>query len=95
MTSFTTTVRADCAVSGGGPRSVHESFARAVREGAGLWTGACLLPQLPASEIKQTFLPTTIASLLTSEQQVAGPQFWQHERCDGLLSRHALLSGDN
>ena len=38
----------------------------------GLWTDIPL-PQLPASEIKQTFLSTNLASLWAIETQAAGP----------------------
>ena len=36
--------------------------------GVSLWTGIHLLPKLPASEIKQSFLSTNLASSLAFEQ---------------------------
>ena len=44
--------------------------------GVSLWTGIHLLPKLPASEIKQSFLSTDLASSLAFEQWAARPHFW-------------------
>ena len=72
MTSLKMTVRDDCFVSACSPlptlyKSSHPLLLRG--GGVGLWTDVCHPPpcQLPASEIKQTFLSTNLACLLAFE----------------------------
>ena len=86
MINLQMTVRADCAVSACSPSSacapLKVPFKRScpliVSGGADLWTQVCPWPWLLASEIKQTFLFTSCASLLAFEWQAARPQFWSH-----------------
>ena len=79
MTNLKMTIRVDSTVSAWRllPQSMKESHPRLPMGGRGLWTDVSPNPQLPASEIKQTFLSTNLAHLLTSEQQAAGTHtFW-------------------
>ena len=78
MINFKTTVRADCAVSA--CSSLHPpikllQLAVGRGRGVGLWTGVRPPPQLPASQTKQTFLSTNLASLLPFEWWAARPHF--------------------
>ena len=78
MTNVKMTVRADCAVSACSPlpASIKALAHWLSVGGVGLWTGLCPSPaRLPASEIKQTSLPTNLASLLALEWRAARPHF--------------------
>lgn len=77
MTYFKRTVRTDYAVCAGSPLPPPaKALAHWLMvEGVSLWTGVHPPPQLPASEIKQTFLSTNVASLLALERRTAGPNF--------------------
>ena len=75
MTNLQMTVRDDCAAatySYRSPPSVYESSHPIPVEGLGgvsLWIDVCHPPpQLPASEIKQTFLAANLACLLAFER---------------------------
>ena len=76
MTSFKMTVRSDCAVSARSPLPPSmKVLAHWLSVGrASLWTGVCPTSLL-ASEIKPTFLSTSLASLLALEQGAAGLHF--------------------
>ena len=80
MTNLKMTVRADCAVPAYGPLLLSITpFAPLVAswEELAFEKMPALLPELLASEIKQTFLSTNLAHLLTFEQQAAGTHtFW-------------------
>ena len=82
MTNLKTTLRDDCAVSAcsPSPTSVYKSSHLPAWAGSGGCSSQPLNrhlppspPQLPVSEIKQTFLSSNLACLLTFEQQVAEP----------------------
>ena len=73
------TSRADCAVSTSSPlllpiKSLAPLVTSYGQGGVGLWTDFCphplTLAQLPASEIKQTFLSTNLAGFLAVERPV-------------------------
>ena len=56
-------------------------------------TFASPTPQLPASEIKQTFLSTNLACLLAFEQPAAGPQsLLVIGTAEGLLTGNLVLN---
>ena len=74
------TVRADCAVSAFSPLPLPiGSSSPIVGVGSHPLEMVVHPPAslLPASEKEQTFLSTNLASLLTLEQPVDNPQFWQ------------------
>ena len=79
MTSFKMTVKADYAVSAYIPPIYKSSCYLIVLEGGGRPLDRHLpTPQslFPASKIKQTFLSTSLASLMAFEYRAVGPHFW-------------------
>ena len=81
MTNLKVTVRTDCAISACSqpPTSVYKRSYPPVARGWGevsLWTDVCPPPaQLPASEIKQTFLPTDLVCLVALGEQAVLPTY--------------------
>ena len=75
------------------PLSVYKSSCALIIRGWGvvdLWTSICLPdPQLPATKITQTFLSTSLASLMVLEWRAAGSHFQLQNHCS--RSHHSLV----